>query len=64
MMACALCLAAAGCQTAPRVTEPCDLLTVIPDAPPAVNAVLVRDARPTALGLARHKARVKAYRCG
>lgn len=63
MTAFALCLAAAGCQT-PPVTEPCDLLTVIPDAPPAVNAVLVRDAKPTARGLARHKARVKKYRCG
>jgi hypothetical protein len=45
------------------VTDPCDILVVIPDAPAHVNALLVRDARPTAEGLAKHKGRVAHYGC-
>lgn len=45
------------------MTDPCDVLVAIPDASPHVNAVLVRDARPTAEGLARHKGRVTKYGC-
>ena len=45
------------------MTDPCDILVVIPDAPTHVNALLVRDARPTAEGLAKHKGRVAHYGC-
>lgn len=55
-------LAAASCQTA-AVTDPCDVLVAIPDAPPAVNRILVEQARPTAQALARHKGRVERYGC-
>lgn len=55
-----LCLAAACSQS---VTQPCDLLVVIPDAPPAVNRILVEQARPTAQGLAKNKGRVEKYGC-
>jgi len=45
------------------VTDPCDVLVVIPDAPADVNRILVERARPTALGLAKNKLRVEKYRC-
>ncbi|MEO9611876.1 MAG: hypothetical protein ABJG86_11045 [Nitratireductor sp.] len=45
------------------MTEPCDVLVAIPDAPPSVNRILVDRARPTAIGLARHKSRVAHYGC-
>lgn len=55
--------AASGCAHKPAVTEPCDLLVNIPDAPPDVNRILVQRARPTAQGLAQHKLRRQQYRC-
>lgn len=61
MMGFALCSAAA---CSPTVTQPCDLLVPIPDAPPAVNRILVEQARPTAVALAQHRGRVKRYGCG
>ncbi len=61
--ACVLSLAVAGCQARPAVTDPCDILIVIPAAPAHVNALMVRDARPTAEGLARHKQRTTRYGC-
>ncbi len=63
MMLFAACLVVAGCQTRPSVTEPCDVLVVIPDAPEHVNRLLVTDARPTAQGLAMHRQRVQLYGC-
>lgn len=60
-MVCALFLAVACSQTA--LTNPCDVLVVIPDAPPDVNRILVERARPTAQGLAMNKGRVKKYGC-
>lgn len=54
---------AGACQSTPQVTEPCDVLVAIPDAPPAVNRILVDRARSTAIGLARHKSRVAHYGC-
>jgi hypothetical protein len=62
-LACAPFLAAASCQTVPAVTEPADVLVCIPKAPPAVNAILVAQARPTATGLARHIQRTDRYGC-
>jgi len=62
-LACVPFLAGVSCQTLPVVTDPCDVLVVIPDAPAHVNALLVRDARPTAEGLAKNKGRVERYRC-
>lgn len=64
MLACAPFLAAASACSTAGVTQPCDVLVAIPDAPPAVNAMIVRDARATATGLARHKGRVQRYGCG
>lgn len=55
--------AAAGCQTVPAVTDACDVLVSIPDPPPAVTRILVEQARPTAVGLARNKGRVQKYGC-
>ncbi len=62
-LACVPFLAGAACQSRPAVTDPCDVLVVIPDAPAHVNALLVRDARPTAEGLAKNKGRVTKYNC-
>jgi len=63
ILACVACLAVAGCLSSPAVTDPCDILVVIPDAPAHVNALMVRDARPTAEGLAMNKGRVAHYGC-
>lgn len=60
-MLCALCLVAAC--SSPRLTDPCDVLVKIPDAPPAVNAILVQRAKPTAMGLAMHRGRFQKYGC-
>lgn len=62
-MLCVVSWAVAGCQTVPTATKPCDLLVVIPDAPPHVNRILVTDARATAQGIAMHRARVTKYNC-
>ena len=56
-------LAAASCQSVPAVTQPCDVLVDIPDAPPDVNRILVERARPTAQGLAKNKLRIQKYGC-
>jgi len=62
ILTCALFSAAACSQTA-KLTDPCDVLVVIPDAPAEVNRILVDRARPTAQGLAKHKLRVQKYGC-
>jgi hypothetical protein len=43
--ACAPFLAVAACKTTPAVTDACDVLVVIPDAPADVNRILVERAR-------------------
>lgn len=64
MTICAWCLAAAsGCASRPAVTDPCDVLVAIPDAPADVNRILVKRARPTAQGLAQNKLRREKYHC-
>ena len=60
-LACVPFLAGASCAT--TGIQPCDVLVNIPDAPPQVNKILVSEARPTAIGLARHKERYKFYKC-
>lgn len=52
----------AACQTK-SLTEPCDVLVVIPDAKPATNSYLIKNDRPVAVGLAQHKLRVQEYKC-
>ena len=52
-----------GCATKLAVTEPCDVLVDIPKASPSVNRVLLSQARPTAIGIARNQERVKKYGC-
>jgi len=47
----------------PSATVPADVLVCIPKAPPAVNALLVAQARPTAVGLARHMQRTERWGC-
>ena len=54
---------AAACQTPAALTEPCDVLVVIPDAKPSTNSYLVKNDRPVAVGLARNKLRVDKYGC-
>ena len=59
-------LAVASCaekQVILNVTEPCDVLVYIPDAPTDVNAIIVDRAKDTAIGLARHKERFKVFEC-
>lgn len=53
----------AACQTPKALTEPCDVLVVIPDAKPSTNSYLVKNDRPVAVGLARNKLRVDEYGC-
>ena len=63
LMACVTCLVvASGCAKTLGV-QPCDILTVIPDAPPAVNRIIVSKAEPTARGLAINKGKVEKYKC-
>ena len=54
---------AAACSRTAKLTDPCDVLVAIPDAPAEVNRILVDRARPTAQGLAKHKLRVQKYGC-
>lgn len=57
----ALCLVAA-CQTNKALTSPCDVLVSISPMP-ATNAFLVKNDRPTAEQIAKHRARYTKYRC-
>lgn len=53
--------AVSGCS--PTVTNPCDILVDIPEAPADVNRILVSRARPTAEGIAKNQKRVVRYGC-
>lgn len=59
---CAL-FSAAACQTAPKLSDACDVLVPINPAP-ATNTYLIRNDRPTAEQIAKHRGRFKTYRCG
>lgn len=52
----------AGCQTA-KVTDPCDVLVLIKPLP-ETNSYLVKNDRPTAQQIAKHRGRYEQYRCG
>lgn len=52
-----------GCTTVKAGVQPCDVLVYIPPAPPEINRILVKEARPTAIGIARHSERFKEYKC-
>lgn len=63
MMACVSSLAVASCTTSAVVTEPCDILVDIPKAPAHVNRILIKDARPTAEGIAKNQLRLERFKC-
>jgi hypothetical protein len=59
---CAL-FSVAACQSTPKLTDACDVLVPINPAA-ATNSYLVKNDRPTAEQIAKHRGRFKAYRCG
>ena len=59
----ALCLAAAGCQSRPAVTDPCDVLVRM-DPKPETNRYLVDNDRPFAQSVAMHRGRYAQWECG
>lgn len=61
-MLCALCLAVAGCQTGPGLTDPCDVLVRM-EPRPATNSLIVARDRPFAMAVAQHRGRYQRYRC-
>jgi hypothetical protein len=56
-------LAGASCQTNRALSGPCDVLVAINPAP-ATNTYLVKNDRPTAEQIAKHRGRYQQYRCG